>query len=123
MRDKTLCANTSAQKVEESEATRKQFEGCNDTLPNNAINLYHSLYQSEVMYTDNLIGLVLQKISDLGMFENSIIIITADHGEGFDHNYYFTHGHALFSFTFQKLRVPLMRHIIPIKSYIRQYFH
>ncbi len=58
-------------------------------------NLYYyvSQYDGEIAYVDYEVGMLLDAVEELGLFENSIIIITADHGESLgDHNYYFEHG-------------------------------
>ena len=43
-------------------------------------------YDSEIGYTDHHIGMVLDRLRDLDLFDDTLIILTADHGEGFgDH--------------------------------------
>lgn len=45
-----------------------------------------ALYDSEIAYTDEQIGRVLDKLKELRLFNDSIIVLTADHGEEFlDH--------------------------------------
>ncbi|MHC4457468.1 MAG: sulfatase-like hydrolase/transferase [Planctomycetota bacterium] len=40
-----------------------------------------NLYAGEIAYTDHCIGLVLSKLKELGLYDSTLIIITADHGE------------------------------------------
>ncbi len=40
-----------------------------------------NLYAGEIAYTDHCIGLVLSKLKQLGLYDSTLIIITADHGE------------------------------------------
>ncbi len=43
-----------------------------------------SLYAGEVSFVDKWLGILLDYIKDLGLFENSIIMHTSDHGEPFN---------------------------------------
>ena len=63
-------------------------------------------YDENVSYLDNQLGKLLDQIKSQGLYDNSIIILTADHGESFDHN---TLGHCwrLYDSTVQ---VPLIVH-------------
>ncbi len=42
-------------------------------------------YDENIAYVDFQIGKLLDQIKSQGLYENSIIILTADHGESFDH--------------------------------------
>ena len=54
---------------------------------------YVANYDAEVAYTDAEIGRLLDVIDEEGLLSNSLVIITADHGESLgEHNYYFEHG-------------------------------
>lgn len=55
-------------------------------------------YTAEVAYTDYCIGEVLKKLVDLDLYDSSLIIITADHGEA-------THGFFIYNST---IHVPLI---------------
>ncbi len=45
-------------------------------------------YDGEVRYSDENIGIVLKKLEELGLINNTLVIITADHGECFgEHNF------------------------------------
>jgi arylsulfatase A-like enzyme len=63
-----------------------------------------AIYDMEIMHVDDQIGRVLAQIRTMGAFENTIIVIVADHGEGLgDHNWW-THG-LLYE---EQVRVPLI---------------
>ncbi len=64
-----------------------------------------ALYDSEIRYVDNEIGKLYNLIEKLGLRKNTYIIITGDHGEGLEHDYYFDHGDRLYE---ELLRVPLI---------------
>jgi arylsulfatase A-like enzyme len=40
-----------------------------------------ALYAGEVTFVDKWVGVFLQRVRDLGLYENSLIMITSDHGE------------------------------------------
>lgn len=65
----------------------------------------HRLYEAEVRFVDSQLGRFLEKLDELGIYEDSLIILTADHGEEFwDHNN-LEHGHTLYQ---ELLNVPLI---------------
>ncbi len=46
-------------------------------------------YDGEIYYTDFFLGKLFQKLKDLGLYDDSIIVLTSDHGENFlDHKAY-----------------------------------
>ena len=54
---------------------------------------YVANYDGEIVYTDEEIGRLLDTLNARGAGENSLIILTADHGESLgEHRYYFEHG-------------------------------
>lgn len=70
------------------------------------INYYISQYDGEIRFVDEQIGKVLNELKVLNLYDNTLIIISSDHGESMgEHNYYFVHGHGLYD---EWLRVPLI---------------
>lgn len=68
--------------------------------------LYVAAYDSEIRYADEQIGRLISTLKSRNMYDNSIIIITSDHGENMvEHNTYFTHGNNLYN---SLLHVPLL---------------
>ena len=64
-----------------------------------------AMYAEEIRYADRWVGELLAELRRLGLYENSLVVITADHGEElFDHNG-FEHGHTVHE---ELLRVPLL---------------
>ncbi len=57
-----------------------------------------NLYAGEIAYTDYCIGLVIDKLKELGLYDSTLIIITGDHGEMLgehgepDHGYFIYEG-------------------------------
>lgn len=63
------------------------------------------LYLSEVEYADKHIGYLINNLKNKGIYDNTIIILTSDHGEQFmEHGY---HGHPISLYN-GELRVPLI---------------
>jgi len=49
-------------------------------------------YAAEVSYTDEHVGRLLEGLKELGLYDDMLIVLTADHGEHLmDHDIYFTH--------------------------------
>ncbi len=64
------------------------------------------LYDGEVRYTDDkLIGPLIAKLKEMGLYEESLIVFTSDHGEEFFDHGGWGHGHSLYN---EALKVPLV---------------
>ncbi len=63
------------------------------------------LYGGEVLYVDKNIGRLFDTLKQLAMYDDSLIILTADHGEEFWEHGGVDHGHTLYN---ELLRVPLI---------------
>lgn len=58
-----------------------------------SVNYYISQYDGEIRFVDEQIGLLFSKLEELDLDKNTLIIITADHGESLgEHDIYFQHG-------------------------------
>lgn len=66
---------------------------------------YGDTYQGEVAYTDQQVGRLLEGLEDLGVRENTLIILTSDHGEGLGEHGELTHGFFVYQST---VHVPLL---------------
>lgn len=65
-----------------------------------------SLYDAEIRYTDEkLIGPLIQKLKDIGIYDKTLIVFTSDHGEEFYDHSSWGHGHQLYD---ESLKVPLL---------------
>lgn len=64
------------------------------------------LYDAEIRYTDEkLIGPLIQKLKDMSLYDQTMIIFTSDHGEEFYEHGGWGHGHSLYD---ESLKVPLL---------------
>lgn len=66
-------------------------------------------YNNAVHFVDNEISKVLNTLKRNGLLDTSIVIITSDHGEGFNENHNNIWGHCS-SYTKNLIHVPLMIH-------------
>ena len=64
-----------------------------------------ALYDSEIAFTDHHIGRVLDAIRALGFWDESLVVLSADHGEEFMEHDKFAHGRTLYE---EQIRVPLI---------------
>ncbi len=63
------------------------------------------LYQAEVSYIDDNIGRLTQSLRELGIYDDTLIVFSSDHGEEFWEHGGIEHGHSVYD---ELLRVPLM---------------
>lgn len=72
------------------------------------LGFYKTQYDREIRYVDDEIARLLAALDSRRLTEQTLVVVTADHGESLgEHGLYFTHG-ALYEPT---VRVPLMLHL------------
>ncbi len=64
-----------------------------------------ALHDGEISYHDEYFGKFLDKLHELGLDENTIIVVTSDHGEEFQEHGSWGHGHSVYQ---ELLGVPLL---------------
>lgn len=65
---------------------------------NRDFHYYVSQYDGEIRYQDDQFGRLINVCKKYGLYDDSMIIFTSDHGEGMgEHDYYFAHGGNLHS--------------------------
>jgi len=62
-------------------------------------------YESSIAYLDHHLGLLFDELERRGALENTLVMITADHGEEFGEHGVFMHGYSLY---LPALHVPLL---------------
>jgi len=77
----------------------------NPNLLKKVITEMTNAYDDEILFTDKMIGRLVNALKNKNMFNNSIIIITSDHGEEFYEHGTNSHGKTLYD---EQLRVPLI---------------
>ncbi|MCH7872423.1 MAG: sulfatase-like hydrolase/transferase, partial [Planctomycetes bacterium] len=68
------------------------------------IEWLRGLYHAEVRYVDDNIGVLMAALKRLGIYEETLIVFTSDHGEEFAEHGGYDHGHTLYD---ELVRVPL----------------
>lgn len=80
-----------------------KYASLGDEIP---LSFYVSQYNGEIKFLDDNVKVLIDKLKELRVYNNSIIIITSDHGESLgEHDYYFDHGLKLDE---QNIKVPLI---------------
>jgi arylsulfatase A-like enzyme len=63
-------------------------------------------YDGEIAFTDAQVGAILDELDSRGMLENTVVVITSDHGEIlYEHEYYFGHDIGLYE---ECIMIPLI---------------
>lgn len=82
--------------------TREAEDG---VLPPPLVTLLEELYDEEVRYTDEVLGVLLGDLRTRGLYDDAVICITSDHGEALGEHLTVGHGSSLFT---EQLHVPLL---------------
>lgn len=64
-----------------------------------------ALYEGEVRWVDAGIGKILDRLEELGLYDQALILLTSDHGEEFWEHGGFEHGHSVYD---ELIQVPLI---------------
>ncbi len=64
-----------------------------------------TLYRGEIEYLDENFGKLLAKLEETGLYDDTLIVLTADHGEEFNDHGGFWHGLTLYD---EQIHVPLL---------------
>jgi arylsulfatase A-like enzyme len=62
-------------------------------------------YDTTIYYMDNQLGELFEFLKEQGLYDNTIIILTSDHGEAFGEHNFYGHGNSLYR---ELLHVPLI---------------
>jgi arylsulfatase A-like enzyme len=76
-------------------------------MPRRDLEHLVALYDAEIRFTDDILGEILAELDGRGMLDDTVIVVTADHGEEFLEHGSRGHGQTLFD---EVLRVPLIVH-------------
>jgi arylsulfatase A-like enzyme len=77
-------------------------------LPRFCITLARDSYDDCLVYLDEQLGILFDELQRRGVLEQTLIIVTSDHGEGLGEHGLFDHGESLYR---TEIRVPLL--IVP----------
>ncbi len=90
--------------------THFQFQAHPDLPESNFGTDEMALYDAEIRYTDHQLGRLFDVLKELGLWEKTIIVVTADHGDGFgEHGIPISrrHGYHLYR---TETKVPILLH-------------
>jgi arylsulfatase A-like enzyme len=79
-----------------------------EQIANDGFKLYHDSYDSCIAYLDRQLGLLLDAMDRSGSLENTLVIVTSDHGEQIGEHGMIVHGASLYR---PEVHVPLL--VIP----------
>ncbi len=60
------------------------------------VDTHHKRYMNNLLYADHVTGQLLELLKKHGLYENSLIVITADHGEAFNEHGHFGHNTTVY---------------------------
>lgn len=76
-----------------------------DTQSQRRIQRANDAYDGTIAYLDEQVGVLLTALKTQGVLENTMVLVTSDHGEQFGEHSLFEHGNGLYR---QALHVPLV---------------
>jgi arylsulfatase A-like enzyme len=79
-------------------------DGPPEQIERAAVELYRDSYESCIAYLDRHIGLLFDELRRRGLVENTLVIVTSDHGEHFLEHGFLGHGLSLYR---REVHVPL----------------
>ena len=74
-------------------------------FPGSLVDYIEKCYNEEIDYVDAQVGVVIQTLETLGLLGKTLVVVSADHGEGFGEHLYFIHGNSVFE---EEILVPLI---------------
>ena len=65
-------------------------------MPADFLEMTWLRYKGEISYTDECVGTLLKALDDMGLADDTLVVLLSDHGESFEKQFYFAHGNRLF---------------------------
>ena len=81
------------------------FLGGNVEISSVTLEKYKELYTYELILLDKYVGIIIDKLKKDGIYDDTIIVITADHGQNFGEEHFYGHGILLSD---SLIKVPLI---------------
>jgi GT2 family glycosyltransferase len=99
------CACYGCRRIREGKTTLGNHLGWLSVLKIKSLNEVMARYDASINFVDYNIGKILARLKAKGIYDNSIVVVTADHGECLgEHDFFFTHC-GIYEKT---VRIPLM---------------
>ena len=74
-------------------------------LPADKLNQITSIYADMIYHNDHHIGILIKELKRLGLYDETLLVITGDHGESFGEHGLYSHGKEPYD---EQIRVPLV---------------
>ncbi len=81
------------------------FRSSKASMTPHEVQAERDAYEAAIAYVDSRIGMLLDSLAAAGTLDNTIVVVTSDHGEHFGEHGRFNHGATLYP---QVLHVPLL---------------
>jgi len=91
--------------MSDEEYSKLMFLSVGKEKDNNDLNYYIDKYDGEIRYVDYHIGKIIKKLGEYDLFDNTIVIVTSDHGEAFFEHGFCGHGYSLYN---EEIYIPLI---------------
>ncbi len=65
-------------------------------MPEDFLEMTWLDYRGEIAYTDEYVGVLLDALDEMGLADDTLVVLLSDHGESFEKGFYFAHGNRLF---------------------------
>jgi len=75
------------------------------SMPEEYVRQEWRRYQGEIAFMDEQVGILLDVLEESDIAEETIVVVVGDHGESFEHGFYFAHEFRLYE---SLVHVPLM---------------
>jgi arylsulfatase A-like enzyme len=104
--NKKYCAQIDKEGLISLEKERMSLKECRgEDLPTETIEKFKTLYDGEISWDDEQVGKLFKAINESNIKDKTVIVFYGDHGEGFDHRYYFFHSQVLYD---SSLKIPFI---------------
>jgi len=74
-------------------------------LTSKEVDYIMAMYDGDINYVDDQLGKIFEKLNQMGIYDNTIIILTADHGEAFKEHGRFEHSYKPY---IEEVHIPLI---------------
>jgi arylsulfatase A-like enzyme len=74
------------------------------------VDYWIAQYDGEITFTDRQVGKILAALKTYNILDKTLLILTSDHGESFDHGYYYQHAAKLYD---SLVHIPLIMRYPP----------
>lgn len=74
-------------------------------LPEERVEAFRALYDGQIRYLDQRVGRLLEELRERGLYDDSVIVLTSDHGDAFMEHGFISHSAAPYD---ELARVPLI---------------